>query len=265
MNNSIVKVENLLFAYNGEDILKGISLTLERGELLGIIGPNGSGKSTLIRLISGLISPRQGNVSLKERAISSYSRRDIARIIASVSQEIDRDFPFTVREIVAMGRAPYMGRFSVESEIDKKIIDEAITLTDISDYVSRFPYQLSGGERQRMLIARALAQEPEILLMDEPTSHLDLNHQIEINRLVMKLKEEKRMGVIYVTHDLNIAAECCDRVIMLKRGEIIAEGKPFDVINAGNINTVYGCDTIVDKNPETGRPRVTPLMANANV
>ena len=264
MNRRVIEIKDLHFGYNGEEILKGISLDLERGEILGVIGPNGSGKSTLIKLVSGLLSPWKGDVTLMDRPLHSYSRRAIAQRIASVSQNIERDFPFTVREIVAMGRAPYLGRFSVETKGDKEIIEDALALTDIARYVNRFPYQLSGGECQRMVIARALAQEPEILLMDEPTSHLDLNHQIEINRLILKLKEEKGIGVIYVTHDLNIAAECCDRIIMLKKGEIVAQGRPFDVINAGNISHVYGCRTIVDENPGTGRPRVTPLMGSAN-
>ena len=262
MSETVMEANDLFFAYNGEDILRGISLNLKRGEVLGIIGPNGSGKSTLIKLLSGLIPPKRGEIRLKGEPLDSYDRRSIAQTIASVSQEVERDFPFTVREIVAMGRAPYMGRFSLESAKDRWIIEDAIKLTDISEYVDRFPYQLSGGEKQRMVIARALAQEPELLLMDEPTSHLDLNHQMEINSLVMELKEEKRIGVIYVTHDLNIAAECCDRIIMLKKGEILAEGEPMDVINSENIKTVYGCKTLVDKNPETGRPRVTPLMNN---
>ena len=264
MNKQVVKVDSLHFGYDGEEVLKGVSLTLDKGELLGVIGPNGSGKSTLLKLISGLIVPCKGDVAIKERSVGSYSRKDIARIIASVSQEVERDFPFTVREIVAMGRAPYLGRFAIEGKEDKKVIHEALELTDIDHYKERLPYQLSGGERQRMVIARALAQEPEVLLMDEPTSHLDLNHQLEINRLVLSLKKNKGLGVVYVTHDLNIAAECCDRVVMLGKGEIRAEGSPFDVVTADNIEAVYGCRTIVDRNPETGRPRVTPIMGELN-
>ncbi|MDH3973972.1 MAG: ABC transporter ATP-binding protein [Deltaproteobacteria bacterium] len=258
---NIIEVDNLHFGYNGGEILRGINLALKEGEMVGVIGPNGSGKSTLLKLVSGLFSPWKGEVRIKGKPVASYKRREIARIIASVSQDIERDFPFTVREIVSMGRSPYLGRFAIEGKGDRKVIDGALELTDIAHYGERFPYQLSGGERQRMLIARALAQEPQVLLMDEPTSYLDLNHQIEINRLVLQLKNEKSLGVIYVTHDLNIAAECCDRVVMLKKGEIIAEGKPMEVISRENIETVYGCHVLVDENPETGRPRVTPVMS----
>lgn len=260
----IIEVDSLHFGYNGSEILRGVSLHLKAGEVVGIIGPNGSGKSTLLKLISGLFSPWKGRVKIKGLPLEGYSRRDIARIIATVAQDMDRDFPFTVREIVAMGRSPYLGRFAIEGKGDKQVISDALERTDISHYGDRFPYQLSGGERQRMVIARALAQEPEVLLMDEPTSYLDLNHQIDINRLMLQLVKEKGLGVIYVTHDLNIAAECCDRVLMLKDGEILAQGKPEEVISGENIETVYGCHALVDKNPQSGRPRVTPLMEVAN-
>jgi len=260
MSENIVEIDALAFGYKGSRILKDISLCLKKGEILGLIGPNGSGKSTLLKLISGILSPWEGEVSLKGKLLAAYGRREIARIMASVSQDIEKDFPFTVREIVAMGRAPYTGRFSVESRRDTGIIEEAMELTDIRPYAERYPNQLSGGERQRMIIARALAQEPEVLLMDEPTSHLDLNHQMEINSLILRMKEEKGLAVIYVTHDLNSAAGCCDRVIMLDSGSAHAEGDVSDVITVNNIEAVYGCHTIVDRNPETGRPRVTPLM-----
>ena len=263
MSDALVKICDLSFGYKACEILHKVSLCLKKGEILGIVGPNGSGKSTLIKLISGLYVPWKGEVFLKDRPVASYSRKEIARSIASVSQEIEKDFPFTVREVVAMGRAPYMGRFAIENEVDKAIIEEAMELTDILHYAHRFPYQLSGGERQRMVIARALAQEPEILLMDEPTSHLDLNHQMEINSLIMRMKEEKGLAVVYVTHDLSSAAECCSRIILLGEGQIHAEGTPEVVITAKNIDAVYGCRALVDKNPETGRPRVTPLMRSA--
>ena len=261
---NIIEIKNLHFGYKGEEILGGIDLSLKKGEIIGIIGPNGSGKSTLLKLISGLYSPWKGEITIKGKPVESYSRRESARILATVSQDLERDFPFTVREIVAMGRSPYLGRFSIEGKGDKEIIKGALELTDLTHYGERFPYQLSGGECQRMVIARALAQEPQVLLMDEPTSYLDLNHQIEINRLILQLKKEKNLGVIYVTHDLNIAAECCDRVLMLKNGAIIAEGKPIDVISRENIETVYGCHVLVDENPQTGRPRVTPIMEVAH-
>jgi len=263
MSDALVKICDLSFGYKTSEILHELSLCLERGEILGIVGPNGSGKSTLIKLISGLYLPWKGDVFLKGRPLASYKRRDIARSIASVSQEIEKDFPFTVREVVAMGRAPYMGRFAIENKADRAIIEEAMELTDISHYAERLPYQLSGGERQRMVIARALAQEPEILLMDEPTSHLDLNHQMEINSLIMRMKEEKGLAVVYVTHDLSSASECCSRIILLGEGQIHAEGTPDVVITAENIDAIYGCRALVDENPETGRPRVTPLMRSA--
>ncbi len=257
----VIEAVNVTFGYNRAKVLKGVSLKLGKGEILGVIGPNGSGKSTLQRVVSGLFFPWEGDVLLKEKPIASYKRRDIAVIMASVSQEVEKDFPFTVREIVAMGRTPYLGRFCVERKRDREAIEEAMRLTDIFSLAHRFPHQLSGGERQRMMIARALAQEPEILLMDEPTSHLDLNHRMEINSLVLKMKKEKGIGALYITHDLNAASECCDRLILLKEGVILAEGSPTRVLTEAYIGAVYGCRVIVDKHPETGKPRITPLMS----
>ena len=259
MKNPLINISKLTFGYTGKAILSDVSLRLKSGEILGIIGPNGSGKSTLLKLASRIYTPWTGDIGLKGKPIGDYTRVGIARIIASVSQEIDEDFPFTVREIIAMGRAPYIGRFALESPRDAAVIEEAMKLTDVAPLAGRYPNQLSGGERQRMIIARALAQEPEILLLDEPTSHLDLKHQIEINRLVLRMKAEKRLAVIYVTHDLNTAADCCDRLIMLNRGAIHAEGDPFEVLSRENIEAVYGCRTLVDKNPRTGKVRVTPM------
>ena len=264
MSEEIVKVDNIIFGYKTRKILDEISLSLQRGEILGVIGPNGSGKSTLIKLISGFLSPWQGKVILKGLPVSSHSRREIARMVASVSQGAGVDFPFTVREIISMGRTPYLGRFAIEGKRDKEVIEEVMYLTGVSAYAGRYPSQLSGGEGQRVMIARALAQEPEVLLLDEPTSHLDLKHQIEINRIVMRMKREKGLGVIYVTHDLNIASQCCDRILMLKDGIIHSEGIPSDVINAGNIEAVYGCKAEVDRHPGMDTPRVTPLLEVAD-
>lgn len=260
MDKNLLEINNIVFGYKENKILQGISLKLAAGEILGIIGPNGSGKSTLMKIISGVIFPWSGEVIVKNRPLTSYSRKSVAKIISCVSQETDADFPFRVRELVAMGRTPYLGRFSIEKKRDKEVVEEAMELTEISSFADRFPYELSGGERQRVLIARALAQEPDILLLDEPTSHLDLHHQIEINNLIIKLKHEKGVGVIYVTHDLNSAALCCNRVAIINYGKIHAEGSPLQIITAENIKHVYGCEVLVDMNPQAESPRVTPLM-----
>ena len=262
MDKNLLEINNIVFGYKENKILQDISLKLAAGEILGIIGPNGSGKSTLMKIISGTIFPWSGEVIVKNRPLASYSRKSIAKIISSVSQETDADFPFRVRELVAMGRTPYLGRFSVEKKRDKEVVEEAMELTKISSFADRFPYELSGGERQRVLIARALAQEPDILLLDEPTSHLDLHHQIEINNLIVKLKKKK--GIIYVTHDLNSAALCCNRVVIISCGKVHAEGSPLKIITAENIRQVYGCEVHVDMNPYAKGPRVTPLVEKYN-
>jgi len=259
----VIEARELVFGYDRAVVLRDVNLQLARGEILGVIGPNGSGKTTLQKVLSGLYSPRRGQVLLKGRPIASRTRRDIASIMACVFQEEGMDFPFTAREIVAMGRTPYLGRFGMEGDRDRKAIEEAMALTDIVPLADRLTHQLSGGERQRMMIARAVAQEPELLLMDEPTSHLDLNHRMEINRLVLRMREEKGLGSLYITHDLNTASECCDRLLLLKKGRIYAEGPPFQVLTEANIEAVYECPVLVDENPASGRPRVTPLMSRA--
>ncbi len=264
MNKSAVKIKSLSFGYGKEAVLKKIDISLDAGEIVGIIGPNGSGKSTLVRLVSGLLKPWSGEITVNDRPVLSYARNELARLVATVSQEPEREFPFTVREIVAMGRTPYTGRFAIEGKRDKEVIDAVMEAADIGSLAERFPHQLSGGERQRMMIARALAQEAEILLMDEPTTHLDINHQLEVNRLVLKMQSERNLSVLYVTHDLNIAAECCSRLVLLKEGELFAEGDPADVLTSDNIRAVYGCQSLVDQNPVTSRPRVTPLMEAAS-
>ncbi len=264
MNKTLLEINNIVFGYKENEILQDISLKLASGEILGIIGPNGSGKSTLIKIISGVIYPWSGEVLVKNRPLVSYSRRSFAKMVSCVSQETDTDFPFTVRELVAMGRTPYLGRFSIEKKRDKEVVKDAMDLTGISSYANRFPCELSGGERHRVIIARALAQEPDILLLDEPTAHLDLHHQVEINSLIMKLKREKRVGIIYVTHDINSAALCCDRIAVIRCGKIHVEGPPLQIITAENIQQVYGCEVLVDINPQTAMPRVTPFMERLN-
>ena len=264
MNSPVIELSQVTFGYNGGTVLEEVTLAVGGGEILGLIGPNGSGKSTLLRIMSGILDPWSGEARLKGKKLKAYKRREAAQPIAAVSQEMARDFPFTVREMVAMGRSPYLGRFSFGGREDREIVEEAMRLADISRYADRYPFQMSGGECQRMMIARALAQQPEILLMDEPTSHLDLNHQMEINRLILKMNRERGLTVVYVTHDLNIAASVCSRLAMLKDGRVYAEGSPEEVLQPENIEAVYRCPVRVDANPETGRPRITPLMEVAH-
>jgi iron complex transport system ATP-binding protein len=256
---AIVRMESVCFQYPGREVFHDLTFSLEEGEILGLIGPNSSGKTTLLKLMDGLLNPQRGKVFLEGKDLQKLPRRQVARGIAVVPQEMEVPFSFTVGEIVLMGRAPYMGRFGWEKQRDLKIAREGMALTDIAQLENRPFAELSQGEKQRVLIARALAQEPRVMLLDEPTSHLDINHQVEINELIRSLNVEKNLTVMNISHDLNLAAEYSHRIVLLSRGSIYAMGTPSMVITEENIRRVYETTVMVEKNPVSGAPRVTPL------
>lgn len=257
--SSIIRLEKVWFSYPGRGIFVDLNFDLEKGEILGLIGPNSSGKTTLLRLMDGLLLPQKGRVLLHGQDLRSLSRTQIARHIAVVPQEIEIPFAFSVGEIVLMGRAPYLKRFRWEKAQDLKIAQEAMALTDVVDLEKRLFWDLSQGEKQRVLIARALAQEAEVILMDEPTSHLDLNHQIEVHELIQQLNRDKGLTILHISHDLNLAAEFSHRLVLLHKGAIFVVGKPEEVITEENIRQVYEMEVMIDKNPFCGAPRVMPL------
>lgn len=256
---AILRMESVCFQYPGREVFHGLTFGLEEGEVLGLIGPNSSGKTTLLKLMDGLLNPRRGKVFLEGKDLRKVPRREVARKIAVVPQEMEAPFSFTAGEIVLMGRAPYMGRFGWEKQRDLKIAREGMALTDIAHLEKRPFAELSQGEKQRVLIARALAQEPRVMLLDEPTSHLDINHQVEINGLIRSLNVEKNLTVMNISHDLNLAAEYSHRIVLLSSGSIYAMGTPSMVITEENIRRVYETMVMVEKNPVSGAPRVTPL------
>jgi len=256
---SIIRLESVAFRYPEREIFSRLTLSLEEGEILGLIGPNSSGKTTLLKLMDGLLRPHQGMVSLEEKDLSKISRSQVARSIAVVPQTMEVPFSFMVGEIVLMGRGPYLGRFGWEQQKDLRIAREAMALTGVANLEERPFWELSEGEKQRVLIARALAQEAKVILLDEPTSHLDINHQIEINELIRQLNVEKNLTVLNISHDLNLAAEYCHRIVLLHRGSIYAIGTPSEVMTEENIRRVYETTVAVEKNPLTGAPRVTPM------
>jgi iron complex transport system ATP-binding protein len=236
-----------------------LNLSLAEGEILGLIGPNSSGKTTLLKLVNGLLHPQRGRVLLEGKDLRAFARSQVARRMAVVPQEMEVPFAFTAGEIVLMGRAPYLGRFGWEKKKDLDIAREGMGLAGTAELEDRPFLELSQGEKQRVLIARALAQEPRLILLDEPTSHLDINHQVEIHELIRRLNEEKKLTVLTISHDLNLAAEYCHRIVLLHRGSIYAAGTPSEVLTERNIRRVYETTVIVEKNPLTGAPRVTPI------
>lgn len=254
-----VKVQEISFWYNHEPVLRDISFDVEQGEFVSLIGPNGAGKTTLLKILNRLLIPQKGNVFIFGRNLNSYTRKEIAQIIGFVPQDNVFMFPYTVMEVVLMGRTPYLKGIGFESKKDVEIALEVMNLTKIEHLADKPITSLSFGERQRVLIARALAQQPKIILLDEPNAHLDISHQIEIFALLKTLATEKNVTIISVSHDLNLIASYSDRVILLSNGQIYSIGKPDVVLTKENIKDVYGVDVIVDTNPATGKVRVTLL------
>ena len=259
---AIVKTAGIGFSYERDRVLKDISFETREGEFLGIIGPNGSGKTTLLKIIDGILAAQQGSVAINGTDIRKIKRHDVAKIIAVVPQDSPVTFSFTVQEIVLMGRAPHLGRLRFEEQSDFEIVRKAMAMTDILPFAARSINELSGGERQRVLIARALAQQPQVILLDESTAFLDIKHQIAFFGLMKNLNKTEKLTVITVTHDINLASFFCDRVMLLNNGTIHSIGTPDEVITAPNIKEVYETDVMVDANPLNGLPRVT-LMASS--
>ncbi|MBW2173656.1 MAG: ABC transporter ATP-binding protein [Deltaproteobacteria bacterium] len=255
--DSIIRARDLSFAYTDELVLQNITLEVLPGEFLSVIGPNGSGKTTLLKLLYGYLSPSKGNVSLGDTPIKKITRRDLARRIAVVSQMPRFHFELTAFEFVLMGRSPHMGLLAFEGKEDFEAASEAMTLTDVADFKERNIFSLSGGELQRVLIARALAQAPQVMLLDEPTSYLDIKHQVNICQLLKKMNKDKAITIVSVFHDINLASYFSDRVMVMKEGRIHGVGPPEEVITKETLDFVYDCPVFVDENPQTGRPRVT--------
>ncbi len=236
--------------------LDGASLSVSGGEIVGVLGPNGSGKTTLLRAMAGGLQPASGRVTLDGRDIRTMRPKAVARRIAVVAQNGYTPFSFSVKDIVLMGRWPHLGRFAVETQRDMDVVALAMEATNVAHLAMRPITELSYGERQRVMVARALAQEPGVLLLDEPTSHLDPRHQVEIMDLVWGLSRRDGLAVVAVLHDVNLASQYCDRIVMLKGGRTVAAGVPGEVITAETIEDVYGVSARVQPHPVNGRPQV---------
>lgn len=253
----VLSLEHVTFHYSGGSaVLKDISCRFEIDRFRGIIGPNGSGKTTLLNVIDGMLKPRRGRVLVDDRDIADVNRSEVARMIAVVPQESAPVFPFTVAEVVLMGRAPHLGRFAFEGKRDRDIARTAMERTGVLPFARRNMNELSGGERQRVLIARALAQQPRLILLDEPTAFLDIKYQKTVFDLLMELNHDEGLGILAVTHDLNLASLYCDTLVLLSEGRIDAQGPPGEIITAERIARVYETEVSVEYNGGSDRPRV---------
>jgi len=245
--------------YGSVKVLENVSFTIGSGELVGLLGPNGSGKTTLLKAISGALRPKAGAVYLNEAEIFGMKSREVARNIAVVPQNTDVNFDFTALDIVLMGRHPRLSRFKLEGEKDLTVAKNAMELTNTWHLAERRISELSGGERQRVIIARALAQEPKVLLLDEPTTHLDINSQLEIMDLLKELCIQRGLILLTVFHDFNLAARYCDAIILLNKGKIVSIGRVDEALTSENIKKVFQVDAVVKKHPLTNSLYVIPL------
>ena len=251
-----ISADNISVKYGDHHVIEKFSLAVDQGGFIGILGPNGCGKTTFLRAISRILKPDQGAVFIEGLDAESYDSRALAKTIGCVGQETDVAFPFTVREIVLMGRYPHIGKLAPLSGKDLAIADEAMKTTNTFHLADRLITEISGGERQRVLIARTLTQQPKILLLDEPTSHLDINHQIEIMDLIRDLTP--KITVIGVFHDLNLASYFCDRIVLMKQGKILAVGTPLEVLTPEKIRESFSVGMMVSTHPFTGKPHLIP-------
>jgi iron complex transport system ATP-binding protein len=252
-----IAAHNISFAYGEKTVLDDVSFTVEDAQLVAVIGPNGSGKTTLLKMLNATLLPDAGHMLIEGKDTRRWPRREMARTVAIVPQEAPAVFPFFAEEIVLMGRFPHLRTLAFEDKKDYGMAREAMAQTDCLSFAHRRFNELSAGERQRVLIARALASEPKILLLDESTVFLDLKHQAQFLSLLKQLNCERNLTVIFVTHDVNLAAQNANQILLLENGKKYAIGSPADVLTAKNIKEVYDVDVGIDTNPHNGSTRVT--------
>lgn len=250
-----LRAKDVAWSAGGKTIVKGVTLEARSGEVLGLLGPNGAGKTSLLRLLAGLRRPDTGQVLLDDTDLRSLRRRPLARRLAIVEQSPEVHEDITVHETVALGRTPHRSRFAVLDGDDHRSIDRALALTGLSAHRQRRWRSLSGGEQQRVQLARALAQEPEVILLDEPTNHLDIRYQLEVLGLLSTLS----LTVVTALHDLNLAARYCDRVVVLQDGAVQASGTPAEVLTVDLLRRIYEVDAVIETSPHTGATVATYL------
>jgi len=254
----VLKAENISISYGPCDVVRRVSFELRERKTIALLGPNGAGKTTLIRSMNGTIPLSSGSIRLNDRPLGDHSRREISQTITVVAQENETKFPVSVLQFVLAGRFANGSAFGWETETDIATARKALAECDLAEFENRLMNELSGGERQRVVLARALATDARILLLDEPTANLDLAHQALMFRLVRE-RCRQGAGAVVITHDLNLAAEFADEIMLLKNGEVFAFGTPADVLNDKNLNEVYNVQVLLDANPASGKVRVTTV------
>lgn len=255
-----LEAQNVSINYGECVVVEDVSFALEAGKIIALLGANGAGKTTLLRALNGTLPAAKGDILLNGKSIDDYSRREIARQIAVVAQETETKFPVSVLEFVLAGRFAHGAVFGWESDRDLQTAFDCLELCDLANCENRRMNLLSGGERQRVVLARALATEAEILLLDEPTANLDLAHQAMMFRLVRERCKQRRAAAVVITHDLNLASEFADEIILLAGGEILAKGKPETVLTEKNLADVFNVKVLLDENPVSGKRRVTTVF-----
>ncbi|NLB54642.1 MAG: ATP-binding cassette domain-containing protein, partial [Lentisphaerae bacterium] len=251
-------LENITAGYGDYEVVKKLSLQVDKGEFTAILGPNGAGKSTLFKIMTGLLLPSAGQVQLFGRDIHEISAKERAQLVGVAPQEFSTSMPYSVEEIVQMGRTATLNPWKHMTRTDRVAVEKAMAYTDVIDFRDRLFDELSGGERQRTVMAMVLAQQPRLILMDEPTSHLDINHRIEIMQIMERINSEKETTILMISHDINLTSEFCRRIIILKEGAIVADGTPIETLREDTLKRVYHCDMRVRRDDETGSVTVLP-------
>lgn len=257
----MVVAEGVGVSLGGERILESVDLTAERGTVTGLVGPNGAGKTTLLRALQAGIKPDDGTIRVANERLQELSTRRAARLVASVPQETALSFDFSVQETIEMGRTPHLSRFDTPGREDRVAVEEAMQQTQVTQFADRSIQTVSGGERQRVLLARALAQETPVLLLDEPTASLDISHAVETLELLRELVGDGKTAVAAI-HDLDLAARFCDRLVLIAGGQVRAAGLPGEVLDRDTLRDAFGAEAIVTDDPVTGAPRVTTLPSH---
>jgi iron complex transport system ATP-binding protein len=256
-SDAALELRDVYAAYGSKEILHGVDVSVRAGEVVGLVGPNGCGKTTIVRVASRTLPPTKGDVRVDSLDPYAMGGREAARMVAVVPQDVLPAFEISVLEFVSMGRTPYLSRWGSGGERDWKTVREAMEAVTVQHLADRPMSELSGGERRRVMLAQALSQEAPVLLLDEPTTHLDLRHVIELHQLIRELADARGTAVLAVLHDLNLAATACDRLVVAAAGSIVTEGRPEEVVTVGLLRSVYGVEADVVASPATGRPTVS--------